>query len=147
MFGSTTRSGAGAYGSIGLETGVNAASPHKLIVMLFDGVLAALAKALHAMNTGDVPAKCKFISQGMLIIDNGLRASLDKDAGGEIAANLDALYVYMGERLLDANLHNHAAPISEVQGLLRELKESWEAIDPHAARSAGAHRSPAIAGA
>lgn len=143
MFGSTTRAGASAYGNVGLETGIGAASPHKLIVMLFDGVLAALAKALHAIKAGDVPAKCKTISQAILIIDNGLRASLDKEAGGEIAGNLDSLYVYMGERLVSANLNNHPESIEEVQRLLRELKSAWEAIDPQASNATQASLAPA----
>jgi flagellar protein FliS len=128
MFGSTTRSGASAYGNVGLETGVVSASPHKLIVMLFDGALAAVAKALFAMKAGNIPAKGKSISQAMLIIDNGLRASLDKESGGEIATNLDALYQYMGDRLLQANLQNKTEMLDEVSTLLKDLRGAWVAI-------------------
>lgn len=128
MFGSTTRSGASAYGNVGLETGVVSAGPHKLIVMLFDGALAALAKAVHDMKAGNVPAKGKSISQAISIIDNGLRASLDKKGGGEIAVNLEALYQYMSERLLQANLHNAVDMVEEVFGLLKDLRGAWVQI-------------------
>lgn len=128
MFGSTTRSGASAYGNIGLETGIVAANPHKLIVMLFDGALAALARAMHEMKAGNVPAKGKAISQAISIIDNGLRASLDKEKGGQIATSLEALYEYMGERLLLANLHNKADILDEISGLLKDLRGTWVAI-------------------
>jgi flagellar protein FliS len=128
MFGSTTRSGASAYGNVGLETGVVAASPHKLIVMLFDGALAALAKAAHDMKAGNVPAKGKSISQAISIIDNGLRASLDRKGGGEIATSLDALYQYMSERLLQANLHNAVDIVEEVSNLLKDLRSAWVQI-------------------
>ncbi|HVK94228.1 MAG TPA: flagellar export chaperone FliS [Noviherbaspirillum sp.] len=132
MFGSTN-SGANAYAKVGMETGVVAASPHKLIVMLFDGALAASATALHQISTGNIAGKGQALSKAITIIDSGLRASLDKNVGGEIAQNLDALYEYMSNQLMKANLHNEPAMIEEVQRLLKDLKSAWEAIDPAAA--------------
>ncbi|HJV75568.1 MAG TPA: flagellar export chaperone FliS, partial [Noviherbaspirillum sp.] len=129
MFGSM-RSGANAYAKVGVETGVVAASPHKLIVMLFDGALAALATALQHMNTGNISGKGQALSKAIAIIDSGLRASLDHKTGGEIAANLDALYEYMSTRLMMANLNNQPELIEEVQRLLHDLRSAWEAIAP-----------------
>ena len=63
-----------------------------------------------------------------MIIDSGLRAALDKKAGGEIAEGLDALYEYMGSRLLQANLKNQVDILEEVQRLLGELRGAWNAI-------------------
>src|SRR5689334_14605377 len=103
MFGTTQR-GVNAYAKVGLETGVTAASPHKLIVMLYDGALAAIMTGITQMKAGNVQEKGKAISKAIQIIDNGLRASLDKEVGGEIAQNLDALYDYMSRRLLEANI-------------------------------------------
>ncbi len=127
MFGSTQR-GVNAYAKVGIETGVAAASPHKLIVMLYEGALVAISMALHHMKTGNIPAKGQSISKAMLIIDSGLRASLDKKAGGEIAESLDSLYEYMGNRLLQANLKNQPEILEEVHRLLSELKGAWDAI-------------------
>jgi flagellar protein FliS len=127
---------------------VVSASPHKLIVMLFDGALAAMAKAMHDMKTGNVPAKGKSISQAISIIDNGLRASLDKKSGGDIATSLDALYQYMSERLLLANLNNAPEILDEIHGLLSELRGAWVAIGtdpavaPQAAQAAPMARDP-----
>jgi flagellar protein FliS len=129
MFGSTKK-GAAAYTHVSVETGVISATPHKLIVMLFQGAEAALGSALHLMATGDVPGKGRAISKAIDIIQNGMRASLDQKAGGEIAANLDALYEYMIRRLLEANLHNMPEHIREVQNLLGELRSAWEQIAP-----------------
>lgn len=131
MFGSPF-GGANAYAKVGVETGVVAASPHKLIVMLFDGALAALATALQHMNAGNIGGKGQSLSKAITIIDSGLRASLNKEVGGEVAQNLDALYEYMSNRLLAANLENKAEYIEEVQRLLKDLKGAWEAIDPAA---------------
>lgn len=127
MFG-TMKSGASAYAKVGVETGVMAASPHKLIVMLFDGAVAAVGSALVHMQTGNIPEKGKAISKAIQIIENGLRASLDRKAGGQIGENLDALYEYMQHRLLLANLQNDPAILDEVQRLLNELRDAWNAI-------------------
>lgn len=127
MFG-TMKRGVNAYANVGLETGIASASPHKLIVMLYDGALAALLGAKANIAAGNIAAKGSAISKAISIIDNGLRASLDKDAGGEIAANLDALYDYMSRRLLHANLKNDVGVIEEVHGLLADLRGAWVQI-------------------
>lgn len=137
MFGTNSR-GVNAYAKVGLETGVSAASPHKLIVMLYDGALAAIATAGVQMAAGNIQEKGKAISKAIQIIDNGLRASLDKGVGGEIAANLDALYEYMSGRLLHANIQNDQAALEEVRGLLADLRDTWNQIGA----SAGAANQP-----
>ena len=144
MFGSR-QTGVSAYAKVGMETGVVAASPHKLIVMLFDGALVALSSALLGMRSGNIGDKGKAISKAIMIIDSGLRAALDKNAGGEIAEGLDALYEYMSARLLTANLNNDPAILEEVQRLLTELRDAWNAIaDTPAATGA---QSPRLASA
>lgn len=133
MFGSVKKYGASAYAKVGIETGVASASPHKLIVMLFEGAIAAIASAAALIKTGDIPGKGQAISKAITIIDDGLRASLDKSAGGDIARNLDSLYEYMGMRLLIANLKNDTAILQEIKGLLQDLKSAWEEIGKAAA--------------
>ncbi|MGI4718473.1 MAG: flagellar export chaperone FliS [Janthinobacterium lividum] len=137
MFGTMQR-GVNAYAKVGLETGVAAASPHKLIVMLYDGAMVALLSAINNMKASDIAAKGAAISKAITIIDNGLRASLDKSAGGEIAENLDALYDYMSRRLLQANLKNDVGAVEEVHGLLSNLREAWVTIGDKAAPPAAA---------
>ncbi|MBS0309453.1 MAG: flagellar export chaperone FliS [Proteobacteria bacterium] len=137
MFG-TIPSGANAYTKVAVETGVTSASPHKLIVMLFDGALVAVSTAATQMKAGNISAKGESISKAIQIIENGLRASLEKNVGGGIAANLDALYEYMCNRLLTANLKNQPEVLDEVHGLLKDLKEAWEAIGDSAAGRAPA---------
>lgn len=127
MFGST-KSGANQYATVGLETGVVAASPHKLIGMLYDGAMIAIQSAIPAMKAGDISVKGNAISKAIMIIDNGLRASLNKDIGGEIALNLDALYAYMSNRLMLANVKNQTEILEEVYGLLKDLKSAWDTI-------------------
>ena|ERR1039457_2804708 len=127
MFGSKQR-GANAYATVGVETGVSSANPHKLIVMLFDGASVAVTSALKYMKAGNIAGKGKSISHAILIIDSGLRASLNKEVGGEIAYNLDGLYEYMSNRLLIANLKNQPEILEEVLQLLKDLKNAWDSI-------------------
>jgi flagellar protein FliS len=120
--------GVNAYAKVGLETGVASASPHKLIVMLYDGALVSLLSAASNMKAGNIAAKGAAISKAITIIDNGLRAALDKKAGGEIAEGLDSLYDYMSRRLLEANIKNKVEVVEEVHGLLADLRGAWVAI-------------------
>ena len=127
MFGMTQR-GVQAYAKVGLETSVVAASPHELIVLLFDGALAAVHAARLHMKAGKIEEKGASISRAIEIVNDGLRSSLDKKAGGDIANSLDGLYGYMTERLLQANLKNSVAMLDEVQVLLVDLRDAWASI-------------------
>ncbi len=115
-----------AYAKVGIETGVEAANPHQLIVMLFEGALVVTNQALTEMRAGRIESKGQTISKAIMIIESGLRASLNKDVGGDIALNLDALYQYMSNCLFMANLHNNVTKIEEVRKLLQDLKTAWE---------------------
>jgi flagellar protein FliS len=121
MFGSSQR-GANAYAKVGLETGVVAASPHELVVMLFDGALTAVRAAVVHMKAREIEKKGVAISKAINIVQNGLRASLDKKAGGQIAESLDSLYEYICNRLVSANLANQPEMLDEVIALLADLK-------------------------
>jgi flagellar protein FliS len=127
MFGSAN-SGANAYAKVGVETGVTSATPHHLIVMLFEGTLIAVSTAINCMKANDIAGKGQAISKAIMIIDNGLRASLNKKVGGQIAENLDALYEYMSNRLIMANVKNQVEILEEVHRLLMDLKTAWDAI-------------------
>jgi len=122
------RNAAHAYANVGLETGVVAANPHQLILMLFDGAELAVRMAIKHMNEGDLAKKSAAITKASTIILDGLRAALDPQQGGSIAQQLDALYDYMNKRLMLAHLNNQTAPLEEVLGLLRELHGAWQQI-------------------
>lgn len=130
--------GANAYSQVNLETAVQSADPHQLILMLYDGALMALAQAVVAMEQKDIPKRAQSISRAIAIIHDGLHASLDVESGGELGERLAALYDYMVERLTQANATNNAAAVQEVSGLLRTLREAWaEMPRQQAAATAG----------
>jgi flagellar protein FliS len=126
----TAQRGTNAYARIGLETGVRAADPHKLVLMLYEGALLALADAKLHMARRETAGKGESLSKAIMIIESGLRASLDVKSGGELGERLDALYEYMCDRLLRANLHNRPEIVDEVSRLLGELRSAWEQIRP-----------------
>lgn len=134
MFG-MMRSPAETYAKVGVETAVAAADPHRLILLLFDGAMAAVSIAKVHMEAGDIAQKGASISRAIDLISNGLQASLDMEAGGELAGRLAALYDYMVQRLLFANSKNSTATLNEVMELLSGLREAWEQIAPSAQSS------------
>lgn len=124
------------YRGIGNQGAVMDASPHQLILMLIDGAIEKTVTAKGKMVHGDVAGKGSLISGSMAIIDT-LRVSLDHEAGGELADNLDRLYDYMSRRLLESSMRNQPQLLDEIVSLLKEIKEAWSAIpqDYRAARS------------
>lgn len=120
------------YAKVGVESGVNAADPHKLIAMLYQGALLAIANAKSGILRNDISVKGTSISKAIAIIDEGLNACLDKKVGGQLAQNLSALYEYMCTRLMVANLKNDIAILDEVATLLSEIGQAWESIRPEA---------------
>ena len=132
----TAHRASNAYANVGLETGVEAADPHKLVLMLYDGALFALNDARVHMNNHAIAAKGQALSKAIQIISSGLKASLDMKAGGELGVRLGALYDYMCDRLLRANLHNRVEIIDEVSKLLGELRDAWAQIKPAGADEA-----------
>jgi flagellar protein FliS len=124
------KNAAHAYANVSLETGVIAASPHQLIVMLYEGAELAVEMAIKHMNEGDLANKSAAISKASCIILEGLQAALHPQPDGNLASELDALYVYMNQRLTLAHLKNQTAPLDEVLSLLRELRQAWKQIAP-----------------
>ena len=117
-----------AYQRVGVETGIESADPHKLILMLFEGAQEALAKARMHMQHNEIAEKGQMISKAIMIIDHGLKASLDMNTGGDLAIKLQALYDYMTHRLLVANVQNSTEIVNEVNRLLSELHGAWKEI-------------------
>lgn len=131
-----------AYSKVGIGTAVSTASPHQLIVLLFEGARQALIVARAGIEAGDVPKKGAAITKAIDIILNGLRASLNLEEGGNLAQNLYALYDYMARRLLHANLNNDSAALDEVLNLLSEIHGAWVSIGDEVAAESRASSTP-----
>lgn len=122
-----TRGALEQYQKTGVQSSIENATPHRLIQMLMEGAMEKIAAAKGFMQRGEVAKKGEHISWAISIID-GLRLSLDKSVGGEIAQNLDDLYDYMNRKLMEANVQNSVEYLDEVIGLLLKIKSGWDAI-------------------
>ncbi len=119
--------GLSQYQSVDVECRVVGSSPHTLVSMLFDGIHKNLAIAAGAIERNDVELKGKKISATIEIVDN-LRAGLNVQKGGDLAKNLMSLYDYIERRLIEGNLGNDRKILAEVNSLIGEIKEGWDAI-------------------
>lgn len=124
-----------AYQRINVETSMHTIDQHQLVSLLYEGVLNAVATARGALQRGDVAAKCTSVSKAVRIIEEGLMTALDRDAGGELAQNLEALYDYSLRRLIQANAQNDDAMMEEVAHLFEPIAQGWSQIKNTAANA------------
>ncbi|MEW6624307.1 MAG: flagellar export chaperone FliS [Bacillota bacterium] len=99
-------------------------SKEKLLLMLYEGALKFLARAQAALEGGDndsVHNNLIKVQDILLELNN----SLDKQRGGVVAENLELLYDYMYDRLVEANVQKKVEPIREVESMLMDLRDTW----------------------
>jgi flagellar secretion chaperone FliS len=116
------------YRKTGVEIDVQSASPHRLVAMLFDGVMEAIAQAHGAIAAGNVALKARALRRAVAIVDEGLKAALDVQQGGRLANDLGELYAYITLRLTQANLRNDVMALDECKRLLQPLQQAWAEI-------------------
>ena len=125
------------YRQVNLRHAVESATPHRLVQLMMERVLAKIAIARGHLERNAVAEKGKHIGDAISII-NGLQVSLNHKADSALSGNFDALYDYMSRRLLEANLRNDDAILQEIAGLMRQVKEAWDAIGDEVAGEATA---------
>ena len=131
-----------------LANTVLSASPEQLLLMLYDGAGRFLAQAIQAIEEGRIEQRTHGINKASAIVTE-FAATLDRSQAPALADDLTALYAYMLQRMMQANLKNDAEPLVEVKGLLADLRATWaEAIEINRAeqhQGAGAAKSVAVA--
>jgi len=132
------------YRAVGIHGEIDSATPHRLIQLLMERFLARVALAGRHLEAGETALKGEAISHAISIVDC-LRASLNHDPAPELSSNFDALYDYMGRRLLESNLRNDAAGLAEVADLMKEIKLAWDAIGEELADGGTRGGDPAAA--
>jgi len=118
---------AAQYRQTGVDSKVLDADPHQLIVLLLSGARERIRQVEALIARGDIKRKAQVISETANII-YGLASSLDHQRGGEIAANLQNLYDYCQQRLVEVNLTNDVTKLREVEGLLGDIHGAWAAM-------------------
>ena len=117
----------GSYQKRAFDMQIESATPHRLVSMMFEGATARVVKAKSAIDTGKPVLKREMISQAIAIVD-ALRESLNLDDGGDLAANLKMLYLYVVERLTMADARNSMEMLDECNNLLLQVSGAWEQI-------------------
>ncbi|RYE38669.1 MAG: flagellar export chaperone FliS [Hyphomicrobiales bacterium] len=147
MFSAYNPRAASAYQRINVETSMHTIDQHQLVSLLYAGVLNAVATARGALARGDIATKCSAISKAVRIIEEGLSTALDREEGGALASNLDALYDYSLRRLIQANAKNDDAMLAEVMRLIEPVAQGWNDMKKVGAATAAANdvAHPALA--
>ena len=115
------------YGKIKNDTQTSYASPHQLMLMLFDGAIESMSFTIGAIENNNFELRSKQSTRSITII-NGMRDCLDMETGGELADNLYSLYQYMAQELFRASFKNDTETIRNVQTMLKDIRGSWEKI-------------------
>lgn len=136
MYTSVNMRSANAYRNVGVETAVSGADPHQLVGLLYQALMQSLGAAKLSLMSGDIPGKGKAIVRAVRLIEEGLKAGLNDDKGGELAVNLRGLYDYCILVLTEANLKNDVKKVDEVIGLVQPVAQAWSEIKPEVAKLA-----------
>lgn len=120
------------------------ASPHQVVSLLFEALLQTLHSAIDCVNRKDVEGRGRHIGHAVRLLDEGLKAGLNDADGGELAANLRALYEYAIRRLTVANLHADRAILSEIVDLVAPVAQAWRQMGgaPTTVASAASNQAP-----
>ena len=127
------------------EMEIKTATPEMVIVKLYEGALRFLRQAKACQESGQVSGRATALAKALAIV-NELQQSLNLEQGGEIAKNLDSLYFYVTDRLLEANVRGTVQPLDEASSVLTTLNEAWVEISKRPANAASALADDGAAG-
>ncbi len=133
------------------ETNIKTASPVKLVIMLYDEALRQIDTAIELMEQGD--KRLDRVNNAIIRAQDmvtELTVSLDFEKGGDIARNLNNIYFYFNQQLLDANIRKKPELLKPVRKLMAELRDAWQQISANSSASmdenANSYRGVNIAG-
>ena len=116
---------------IGIDTykqnAVENQTPGRIVVMLYDGAVKFLNKAIEECQANNPNAKGEAVGRALDIIIE-LDSALDMEVGGEVAESLRSLYMFMTQQINKAHIKDDVAMFKEVIALLEELNDGWKAI-------------------
>jgi flagellar secretion chaperone FliS len=122
---------------------IRGATPLGLVVMLYDGAIAALQRAIVAIEAHDISEKCTHLTRAQAIILQ-LEGTLNFAAGGEVAQTLKALYVYARAEMMKANVENSSPILRSLLEKIVTVREAWYEADhrPSASSAESASGGP-----
>jgi len=115
------------YGQMKNDTQTMYASPHQLVLMLFDGAIESMSMTIGAIQQKNIEMRGKYNTRAISII-YGMRDCLDMNSNSELSENLYSLYQYMAQELFRAGFKDDAETIQNIQTMLKDIRESWKKI-------------------
>ena len=109
---------------------VTTASKEKILLMLYEGAIRFVKQARVAMQNNSIAQKGTYISKCTAILSE-LMATLDHKASQEIAADLERLYVFMIDKLIEGNIKNDESCLISVENILNTLYVAWKDVVEH----------------
>lgn len=106
------------------KTQIETATPEALILMLYDGALRFITQAEDAFAENNTELISNSLLRVQAIITE-LLTSLDKEKGGEIATNLERLYLFFLDKLTDSNIRKDPEPMRQIKPLIEDLRNTW----------------------
>ena len=117
------------YQQTNAATAVMDASPHQLTQLLLKAAMDKLSVAVGAVERNDIQLRVASIAKAIdMVIE--LKSTLDLEKGGDVAAELDRLYQFVLDQLLDANLHSDTSKLQAAREIIGTIHEAWVQITP-----------------
>lgn len=117
------------YQQTNAATAVMDASPHQLTQLLLKAAMDKLSVAVGAVERNDIQLRVASIARAIDIVIE-LKSTLDVEKGGDVAAELDRLYQFVLDRLLDANLQSDTSKLQAAREIIGTIHEAWVQIAP-----------------
>jgi len=112
------------------KTQIITASREKLLLMLYEAVIRFTKQAKVAIQNKNLSDKGKYIAKAMAILSE-LMGTLDFKSGQELARNLENLYIFMIDKLIEANINHSIENLDHVEKLLKTLYIAWKDVIEH----------------
>lgn len=105
-------------------TSIQSAGKEKLLLMLYEGCIRFMKQALIAMDNKDIAGRGMNIGRAFDIV-NELNNTLNHEAGGEIAKNLEQLYMFINDQLTKCNATGQRKPMEDALKVMETLYSGW----------------------
>lgn len=115
------------YNEIGASSGLEDASPHRIIQMLMQKFIDHMSAIQGAIARNDMATKGLLISKALAIVQH-LHQCLDMDNGGDISNQLSDLYSYIQKEITYVNLKNDGQLASRLKDIMVEIKSGWDQV-------------------
>lgn len=107
-------------------TSVQSASREKILLMLYEGAIRFTKQAIKACEEKKIADKCYNIGRAYDIIME-LNNTLDHKIGGEIAKNLEQLYMFIMDQFTKANISTNTENLHCALKIIENLYQGWVA--------------------